>query len=177
MFRGGDDSMGVSDWFRCLIGRWRDEFPRRIVVLDFAYALDGGTIHLQATDELGRELGILLVQHAYPQASPSMKLIPGRLYFCSQLVPIRSKLEERVLRLLSEAEVRAPHTQQPRKNMLILGDDIKAVASQTPEENCRAFLREIVEFVRSERYITFAAEIEQAAEKHPNPCVSADGKG
>jgi hypothetical protein len=172
--------MGLGDWLRRLFGGRRDALPSRIVVRDSAYALDGGTIHLRATDERGRELGILLVQHAFPQASPSMDLIPGRLYFGSQLVPIRSELEERVLRLLSEAEVQVPPPpppQPPRKNMLILGDDIKAFMSRTPEENCRAFLREIVEFVRSERYVTFAAEVERAAQRHAEPGAAADGEG
>jgi hypothetical protein len=172
--------MGLGDWLRGLFGGRRDALPSRIVVRDSAYALDGGTIHLRATDERGRELSILLVQHAFPQASPSMDLIPGRLYFGSKLVPIRSELEERVLRLLSEAEVQAPPPpppQPPRKNTLIVGDDIKAFMSRTPEENCRAFLREIVEFVRSERYVTFAAEVERAAQRHAEPGAAADGGG
>jgi hypothetical protein len=164
--------MGLGDWLRGLFGARRNAFPRRIVVRDSAYALDGGTIHLRASDERGRELGILLVQHAFPQHIPSMSVLPGRLYFGSQLVPIRSALEERVLRLLCEAEVQAPPPpppQPPRKNMLVIGDDIKAVMSRTPEENCRAFLREIVEFVRSERYITFAAEVERAVQSRAEP--------
>jgi hypothetical protein len=164
--------MDLGDWLRGLFGARRDSFPRRIVVRDSAYALDGGTNHLRATDQRGRELGILLVQHALPQASPSMGVIPGRLYFGSQLVPIRSELEERVLRLLSEAEVQAPPPpppQPPRKNMMVIGDDIKAFMSRTPEENCRAFLREIVEFVRSERYVTFAAEVDRADQSRAEP--------
>jgi hypothetical protein len=169
--------MDLGEWLRGLFGaRRRDALPRRIVVRDSAYALDGGTIHLRATDERGRELGILLVQHLFPQPSLSMG-IPGRLYFGSRLVPIRSELEERVLRLLSEAEVQAPPPpppQPPRKNMLVIGDDIKAFMSRTPEENCRAFLREIVEFVRSERYVTFAAEVERAAQGRTEPGAAAD---
>lgn len=169
--------MGLGVWLRGLFGGRRGALTNHIVVRDSAYALDGGTIHLRATDERGRELGILLAQHAFPRGSPSMDVIPGRLYFNSQLVPIRSELEERVLRLLSEAEVQAPPPSPPpppRKNMLILGDDIKAVMSRTPEENCRAFLREIVEFVRSERYLTFAAEVELANQRHVEPGAAAD---
>jgi hypothetical protein len=164
--------MDLGDWLRGLFGARRDAFPRRIVVRDSEYVLDGGTIHLRATDQRGREVGILLVQHVFPQPSLSMGEIPGRLYFGSQLVPIRSEFEERVLRLLSEAEVQAPPPpppQPPRKNMLVIGDDIKAFMSRTPEENCRAFLREIIEFVRSERYITFAAEVDRADQSRAEP--------
>ncbi|QJW93659.1 hypothetical protein [Frigoriglobus tundricola] len=157
--------MGLGDWFRGPFDGRRDAPPSRLVVRDSAYALDGGTIHLRATDERGRELGIVLVQHAFPDAGRSMDAIPGRLYFGSQLVPVRSELEERVLRLLADAEVQAPPPpppQPPRKNFAVIGDDIQVFLSRTPE-NCRAFLRETVEFVRAERYVAFAAEVERAA--------------
>jgi hypothetical protein len=158
--------MGLGNWLRGVVNKNSHALPSRIIVRDSGYAMDGGTIHLSATDERGRELGILLVQHAFPQASPSLDAIPGRLYFGSQLVPIRSEMEERVLRLLVDAEVQAsppPSPQPPRTNFAVIGDDIQAFLSRTPEENCRAFLREIVEFVRSEQYVRFAAEVERAA--------------
>lgn len=100
--------MGLGDWLRRLLGGRRGSLPGRIIVHDSAYALDGGSIHLRATDEWGRELGILLVKHAFPQPSPSTNVIPGRLYFGAQRVPIRSELEEWLLRLLAEVEVQAP---------------------------------------------------------------------
>jgi len=155
--------MALRDWLTRLFGG-KGALPRRIVVRDCAYALDGGTIHLTATDEAGREFGIRLVQHAFPRSSPSTNVIPGRLYVGSRLVPMRSELEAQVLRLLSEATVQAPPPQpRPARRMAVLGEDIKEVLSRTPEENCRAFLRQIVEFVQSERYVTFAAEVKRAA--------------
>jgi hypothetical protein len=171
--------MSLADWFRRLFGGGRYALPRRIIVRGSEYMLDGGTIHLHATDERGREVGIMLVQHLFPHPGLSMDVIPGRLYFGPQLVPIRSELEERLLQLLSESEVQAPPPpppQPPRKNMLILGDDIKAVMTRTPEENIRAFLREIVEFVRSERYVTFAAEVEHAGQGGSGQGGAADNE-
>lgn len=46
---------------------------------------------------------------------------------------------------------------------MVIGDDVKAVMSRTPEENCWAFPREIIEFVRPERYLTFVADVERTA--------------
>jgi hypothetical protein len=145
--------------------------PSRLVVHDFAYALDGGTISLRADDEDGRERRILLVQHAFPQAGASSDEIPGRLYFDGELVPTRSPLEAAVLNLLKTAAISssgaageqgAPIQLSP--NALILGEDIRQVLTRGPEENLRAFVAEVVHFVESEAYLLFAEQVAQAAD-------------
>jgi hypothetical protein len=139
------------------------------------YFLDGGTTILRATDDAGREHGIVLVQHAFPQAGPSQDAIPGRLYFDGELISIRSELEAQVVRLLRTAEVRYIKAAEPEPdqgeriqlspNALILGDDIRQVLSRGPEENMRAYLAAIVQFVESEEYLRFAERAEQAADQ------------
>jgi hypothetical protein len=138
-----------------------ERLPKRIVVRDCALTLDGGTIHLIATDETGFEFSIVLVQHVLPYGGRSLG-IAGRLYFGPLLVPVRSELEDRVLLLLTEATVEAPSLPPPGsgRQMAIIGEDIKQFFARTPEENCRAFIREMVEFVQSEHYVALAAETE-----------------
>ena len=116
-----------------------DELPIRIVVRHCALTLDGGTIHLFATDEAGRQLSIML---ATPLPGSSMR-VAGRLYFDGGLVPMRSERESQLLKLLSEATIQTPrlppsgHTSRKA----IIGEDIKEFLEQTHEENCRAFIR------------------------------------
>jgi len=145
--------------------------PASLTVHNCAYALDGGTTVLQATDEAGRERGVMLVQHAFPQPSPSLGALPGRLYFDGELVPMRSDLETRVLALLRAAEVRYSgplpdqcESLQLSPNALILGEDIRQVLSRGPEDNIRALLAAVVKYVESEAYLRFAERVEQAAD-------------
>jgi hypothetical protein len=129
-------------------------------------ALDGGTIHLSATDEDDRQVSIML---ATSLPSSSMR-VAGRLYFDGHLVPMRSEREAQVLKLLSEATVEAPGLppSAPTSGMVIIGADIKEFLEQTPEENCRAFIRRIVESVQSESYLRFATEEERAIADESN---------
>lgn len=113
----------------------------------------------------------MLMQHAFPQANPSLDAIPGRLYFDGHLVPMRSELEFGVLRLLRAADIRyidPPSYEGERiqlsPNALILGDDIRQTLIRTPDENLRAQLASIVRFVESEEYVPFAEQVEQAAD-------------
>jgi hypothetical protein len=146
--------------------------PKTLTVHNSAFALDGGTTALQAIDEAGREHGVMLVQHAFPEPSPSLGAVPGRLYFDGELVPMRSDLETQLLALLRAAEVRysGPLPDQGERiqlspNAMILGEDIRQVLSRGPEENIRALLAAVIEFVESEAYLRFAERVEQAADK------------
>jgi hypothetical protein len=145
--------------------------PVKLTVHNSAYALDGGTTVLQAIDEAGRNRAVMLVQHAFPQPSPSLGVLPGRLYLDSELIPIRSDLEAGVLALLRAAEVRysgpCPDPGegiQLSPNALILGEDIRQVLTRGPEDNIRALLAAVVHFVESEGYLRFADRVEQAAD-------------
>ncbi|MES2787993.1 MAG: hypothetical protein V4719_00120 [Planctomycetota bacterium] len=147
------------------------ELPASLMVYQFAYALDCGTTLLQATDEIGRQHTVMLVQHSFPQLSPSLTYLPGRLYFDNELVPIRSDMEMRVLALLRAAEVRFSvpllgevESIQLSRNAPILSEDIRQVLTRSPEDNIRSVLAALVEFVESEAYLRFAERVEQAAD-------------
>ena len=52
--------------------------------------------------------------------------------------------------------------------MTIIGNDIKEFLEQTPEENCEAFIRRIVESVQSESYLRLATDEERALAEEAN---------
>jgi hypothetical protein len=147
-------------------------FPQRLTLRNSAYALDGGTTRLTATDEGGNEHTILLIQHAFPQRSPSTKWIPGRLYYDGELIALRSPDELAIVNLLRSADAvptdvvptpppadQARQRIQPSKSMMILGEDIQQVLSRTPDENLRAMLAAVIERVTSHAYVAFAARV------------------
>jgi hypothetical protein len=144
-----------------------DELPNRITVRDCALTLDGGTIHLFATDEAGRHVSIVLTTTL--PGGPSMS-VSGRLYFDGDLVPMRSEREARILKLLSEARVQAPRLPPSGRNqrMVIIGEDIKEFFERSPEENCKAFIRKIVESVQSHSYLRFATDEEKTIADEAN---------
>jgi hypothetical protein len=142
-----------------------DELPIRIIVRDCALTLDGGTIHLFATDEAGHQVSITLAT-SLPRSSMR---VAGRLYFDGKLVPMRSEREARILKLLSEATVQVPRLPPiGTSRMAILGEDIREFFEQTPHENCRAFIRKIVESVQSESYLRFTTDEENAIADEAN---------
>jgi hypothetical protein len=128
--------------------------------------LDGGTIVLSATDEAGRHVSIVLVS----SLGGSSIRVAGRLYFDGELVPMRSEREARILKLLSEAKVEAPRLPPNRgtSRTAIIGNDIKEFFEQTPEENCKAFLRKIMQSVQSENYIGLTTDEERALAEEAN---------
>lgn len=138
-----------------------DELPNRLVVRGCAMACDGGTIHLDATDDAGFQVSILL---ATPL--PSFR-VSGRLYFNGALVPIRSEREARIIALLSEATVKTsgPVASNLNPQMLIASSDLKDFLERTPEENCRASIRTILRAVQSETYPRLATSEERALAK------------
>ncbi len=141
-----------------------EELPSRITVGECALALDGGTVCLIGSDQADRDVYILL---ATPLQRCSSSHVAGRLYFNHKLVPMRSQQEAQILRLLSEATVQVTHlpptSSGPR--MLVLGRDIQEFLQRTPEDNCRAFIRKIVEAVQSEDYLRYATDEEKAEKK------------
>jgi ribosomal protein L7/L12 len=104
-------------------------------VTGYALTLDGGTVHLMATDAAGQEHAVMLVQRARPYPF-SDGWRPGRLYFDGEIVPIRSEMEAALLSLLESADV---------------ADDIGP-----------ALTTRIISFVESEEFLFFAERVEQA---------------
>lgn len=145
--------------------------PVRLAIHDAAFALDGGTTHLLATDDSGAEHTIRLVQHAFPSASSTTDAIPGRLYYDGELVPMRSELEAGVLRLLHAATVRYTPPARPTavdiqlsRDALVFGDDIRQLLTHPPDENIQYLVDRVVQFVESDQYLLCAERIEQAAD-------------
>ena len=102
---------------------------------------------------------------APPTASPTPPELPASgPWLDGDLVPMRSEREAGILKLLSEAGVKAPRLPPSRRTsrMAIIGNDIKEFLEQTPEENGRAFIRRIVESVQSESYLRLTTDEERA---------------
>lgn len=151
------------------------KLPQRLVVHNSMYFLDGGTTCLSATDEAGDAHQLVLAQHLFVERHEYMEHVPGRLYFDGQLVPLRSEAEARVIGLLRRAEMKfreeppSPDEEviELSPNATILGDDIKAVLTRGPEENLRAMVAGVIEFVSSEEYEAFADRVERSNEGRP----------
>src|ERR1700722_11231506 len=79
--------------------------PKRLILHDSAYELDGGTTCLMGTDETGTPRTITLAQSMFLELNPLSGYIPGRLYLDEELVPIRSGDEQALLAALRSATV------------------------------------------------------------------------
>ena len=133
------------------------QLPDSITITDSAYWLDGGTTTLQGRTNTGDEFSIQLNQRVFDDGGAD----PGRLLFNEKLVDVRSDTESQILDLLKNATIeiadREPMPEnQTSKNALILGDDIKQVMDNSPEENLRRFRDDIIAYVESEQYVSIA---------------------
>jgi hypothetical protein len=146
------------------------DLPTRLTFHNSAYRLDGGTTSLYATDARGTEHWVTLGQHAHVEPISDDGRIPGRLHFDGEAIAVRSTLESDLVSLLKAADVRVvpkpagsdrPSADGP-KGFAVIGADIKRVLSRTPEENVRALLADVIAFVESEGYVSFAAKVERA---------------
>ena len=143
-----------------------DPLPAKLMIHDAAYALDGGTTMLMATDARGAERSVTLMQQASVWRDAPATAIPGRLYLDDELVVVRSEVEAAVLGLLRRAEIvsadgdAAAEGDRLPPDALIIGQDIKRVLGGSPDENLRAMVAQVVEFVSSDKYVRFAAEVD-----------------
>jgi len=139
--------------------------PKKLVIEDGAYAMDGGSISLQVWDSDGNEHNIVLWQHMFTEQSNPNK-IPGRLYFDKILIPVREKMESQILAAIREARLDTVNLESEEvKDRLelnpgvIVGDDIKEYMSKI-DEGPRAALahlaRQLIEYVESADYIELA---------------------
>lgn len=128
----------------------KKDSPIRSSVLPTAFTisgcesyLDGGTIIIRADDEIQRNIEIRLNQPSFDFRFPALfwiakhlgsgKSLPGRLLLNGKLVPVRSEIEDRVLRLLTNANIEG-------KN--------EAVVTE---------IDRLVKFIRSNEYLIIAA--------------------
>lgn len=117
--------------------------PAAITISGCESYLDGGTIIIGAVDENQRNIEIRLNQPSFDFRFPvffwiakrlgSGKSLPGRLLLNGKLVPVRSEIEDHVLRLITNANIEG-------KNEAIITE-----------------IDRLVEFVRSNEYLTIAA--------------------
>ncbi len=142
--------------------------PTRLTLQGCFYLLDGGTIILNMVDESGQVRQSILAQHVSPEGS-SIDKIPGRLYFDGQLIPMRSRLESELLQLLRSAEIQMAPIEAEEGTFrsqggIIIGEDIRQYLTREPEENIHWARTELIRFVESDQYETFALRVEQAAD-------------
>ena len=134
------------------------KLPTSITITDSAYWLDGGTTTLLGRTNAGEDFSIQLNQRVFDDYRH-----PGRLMFNGQLVDVRSDAESQILDLLKSATIEIVEheaTSENRicKNPIILGDDIKQVMDNSPEENLRQFRDEITAYVESDEYVAIATK-------------------
>ena len=80
------------------------KIPKKLVIEDGAYAMDGGSIALNVRDPEGEKYHIVLWQHMFTEQSNPDRM-PGRLYFDKILIPVREDVESQILDALREARL------------------------------------------------------------------------
>lgn len=84
---------------------------------------------------------------------------PGRLFFNDRLLPIRSDEERIVLELLRNAEFRQVEVEDLRQlSQLSSVDpkDLRAVRTESDDQNLRRYRNSVVSFVESDGYVKLA---------------------
>lgn len=130
--------------------------PLRLTFHDAEYALDGGSITLHATDERGAEHHVYIPRNIYSDGG-TPRHPTGLLYFDNELIPVRSDLEHRLLRLFRESRLVPASTPRPGSEKLtppftVVGDDLKRLVRGTPEGNLRWLVGSVISFVESDSY-------------------------
>jgi len=137
-----------------------------IKILDGAFANDGGSISLLISDPAGQRHNLLLTQHKLPPSGFPGERKSGRLYFNRSIIKIRSKEELAIISALKKALIEAPIPRESRSNSkdteqpgMIVGDDILdyyAKIAEGPEAALRHLVSELISYVESEEYVTYA---------------------
>ena len=136
-----------------------------IKVLDGAFATDGGSISLLVSDTEGHRHNVLLTQHLLPPIGNPGDRKTGRLYFDGSLVGVRSDQEHSLVSLLKNANIELIALEGKCSDIckeqpgMIVGDDIKnyyARIAEGPEAALRHLVRELIGYVESAEYVTYA---------------------
>ena len=93
------------------------DLPEKITLVDDFYFTDGGSIVLLVEEPGGARRQITLGQHRFLEYYDP-NVLPGRLYWESQLVPVRSKLEDRLIALLQASEIALDEQSDPKKEVI-----------------------------------------------------------
>ncbi|MFT7582864.1 MAG: hypothetical protein ACI9MR_004548 [Myxococcota bacterium] len=139
-----------------------------LVVVDGAFASDGGSIWLRVQQPDGTIRGLVLVQHMFLDPAPSDRL-PGRLYLDGVLVGLRSAQEQKLLAGMNAADIveAEPRPGAPSASPtpgLVGSKDIQTFLDKIDAGGSLAHLvSELVAFVSSEEYLSVAREVGQSA--------------
>ena len=140
--------------------------PSIITILDGAFAFDGGSISLLVSDTIGHKHNVLLSQHIIPPGGYPGERLSGRLFFNGSLVEIRSVDELTIITALKKANIETPTHMKNRLNAndtvqpgMIVGDDIRDYyfkIAEGPEAALRHLVCELIGYVESQEYVTYA---------------------
>ena len=142
--------------------------PTRLTFHNCGYRLDGGSAHLYARDETGTEHVLTLWQHASVSPVDDDQRTPGRLYFDEDIAPIRSAIESELLNLLKGADfdvapaITPNRVEKGPRRFAVGSKDIEDFLSSSPEDNVRRLVANIIAFVESEEYVSFAEKVDRA---------------
>jgi hypothetical protein len=142
------------------------DLPAAIIIIDGAFATDGGSISLLVSDTEGQRHEILLTQHLLlPSGYPGERKT-GRLYFDGSIVAVRSDQERSLISMLKSAEMEVPSPEGEHPGIIsrdqpgmIVGDDIAAYYSKIeegPEAALRHLVQALIDYVESPEYVTYA---------------------
>lgn len=121
------------------------------------YALHGGSTRLYATDERGAEHHVYLARNIYSDGGSGPRQTAGLFYFDGELIPVRSRLESKLLRLFLEAQL-APRSvpilgsQKLTPPFGVVGDDLERLVRGTPENNFRFLAVSVITYIESDAY-------------------------
>ena len=131
--------------------------PLRLTFYSAAYALDGGSTTLYATDEQGKEHRVYLPRGFDSDDPSAPRQTTGLLYFDNELIPVRSPLEANLLRLFREAllaprSVPRPGAMKLTPPFAVVGDDLERLARGTADDNLRFLVDSVITYVESDAY-------------------------
>jgi hypothetical protein len=147
------------------------EFPEELTIIDGFYFTDGGSIILIAEDPDSIRHQITLAQHRFLEIFDP-NLLPGRLYFNHQMIPVRSELEAELINLVQNSEIVPVEPLERLKGeasisngpMMVVGDDLKEYYAKVAEgkgEVINHLIENLINFVQSETYIRIAKKFEK----------------
>jgi hypothetical protein len=151
------------------------EIPEKLTLEEGYYFTDGGSTVLIGTAPDGTKHQITLGQHRFLEVFDP-NLIPGRLYFDSQMAPVRSEMEGQVIALLRASEIAADEPPKEENGeageasgpTVVVGDDLKEYYAKIVEGK-RATIQhlrgELLKFVNSREYVKIAKKMKKKTEK------------
>ena len=146
--------------------------PKKLIILDGAMAMDGGTVSLMGLDRYGNSIEITL-----DWSIEARKDGAATLYLNKIPIPKRSPEEEKLLDALKNAEI--PLSQAQKRNAvtpsrrIVMGDDTKEYIETLdggPEATLRRLIGQLASNVMSETYTKG-----NVPKKHLKPSHEFDG--